>query len=70
MQITRRSLLTGEVHTREVPVTEVQLTAWRDQGVLIQRAMPDLPAADREFLKTGITPEEWAAEFGCPRSQR
>ena len=27
---------------------------------LIQNAMPNLSADEREFLMTGITPEEWA----------
>lgn len=30
----------------------------------IQDVFPDLSADQREFLKTGITPEEWEAEFG------
>ena len=31
---------------------------WLD-GMLIQAAMPNLDADQREFVKTGITPEEW-----------
>jgi hypothetical protein len=40
-----------------------QLRAW-EQGTLIQNAMPNISPADREFIKTGITPEEWEESFG------
>jgi len=62
MLITRTSFLSGKTNTREIPVTEAQLKAWQD-GVMIQDAMPNLSADDREFIKTGITVEEWDATF-------
>ena len=31
---------------------------------LVQNAFPDLSADDREFILTGITPEEWDQIFG------
>jgi hypothetical protein len=34
------------------------------EGRLIQDAFPTLSADEREFLKTGITPDEWEAIFG------
>jgi hypothetical protein len=37
--------------------------AW-DTGELIQNAFPTLSADEREFIKTGISPEEWEAMFG------
>jgi|TARA_B100000424_G_scaffold47347_1_gene32922 hypothetical protein len=49
-------------HTREIPVTQEQIDAWKS-GELIQNAMPNISADDREFLMTGITPEEWDAHF-------
>ena len=63
MLITRRSPLSGKVNTRDIPVTKAQLADWR-AGVLIQDAMPNIAADDREFIKTGITAEEWNAVFG------
>lgn len=63
MQITKTSRFTGKVHTRDISVTQAQLDAWRN-GQLIQQAMPNLSADDREFLMTGITPEEWDEVFG------
>jgi hypothetical protein len=63
MQITRTSGFSGVEHTREIDVTEEQLQRWQN-GELIQNVMPHLSADDREFLMTGITPEEWDAAFG------
>ena len=62
MLITRKSPFSGNTNTREIPVTESQLKAWQD-GELIQDAMHNLSADDREFIKTGITVEEWDATF-------
>lgn len=63
MRITKISPFTGKVRTREIEVSERQLKRWQD-GELIQNAMPELSADDREFLMTGITPEEWGEVFG------
>lgn len=65
MLITRKSMLTGEERTLDLPVTEEQISRWQ-AGELIQNAMPHLTAGEREFIKTGITDEEWDAEFGNP----
>lgn len=62
MQITKKSPVTGAENTREIPCTEEQLAAWKS-GVLIQHAMPDVSAEDREFLISGCTPEDWAKLF-------
>jgi len=64
MEITRTSMFTGVSHTREIDITEKQLATWRS-GALIQHAMPNLSADDREFIMTGITPEEWDASMGA-----
>ncbi len=70
MLITRRSSISGEVHTRDVNCTPEQLAAW-EAGMLIQVAMPDVAAPLREFVKSGVTPEEWVATFGLsPRHSR
>lgn len=62
MQITRKSMLSGRERTKEINVTEEQLALWQG-GMLIQNAMPHLTAGEREFIKTGITDEEWDSEF-------
>jgi hypothetical protein len=63
MKITRKSPLTGITRTKEIDVTIDQILAW-EEGELIQNAMPQLSADDREFVKTGITGEEWDQLFG------
>lgn len=58
MKITRTSIISGVTFTKEIPVTEEQISNWRN-GTVIQDAMPNLSADDREFIMTGITPDEW-----------
>jgi len=62
MKITRKSMLTGVTHTREIKITEEQLEQWR-MGQHIQWVCPQLSPEDREFLISGATPEEWADAF-------
>ena len=63
MIVTRKSILTGIVHTRLLDITEEQVESWK-MGTLIQDAMPQLSAADREFVVNGITDAEWRQVFG------
>ena len=63
MQITRISMFTNKVHKMDIDVTQEQLSSW-ENGTLIQDAMPNLSADEREFIKTGITPSEWDEAFG------
>ena len=69
MLITRKSMISGEVNTLDIPCTEEQLMRWQ-AGEKIQDCMPNVPAPLREFLMTGTTPDEWAAMFGRPRCAR
>ena len=62
MNITRINPFTGEQVTLDIPVNQAQLDAW-NQGKLIQHAMPNLSADEREFILTGILPEQWDAMF-------
>jgi hypothetical protein len=48
----------------DLPVSKDAYALWESGGMLIQDAMPDLTADQREFIKTGITAEEWDAAFG------
>ena len=68
MEITRTSMITGATHTREVNCTPEQIALW-ESGTKIQDAMPDVPAPLREYVKSGITPEEWRQTFGPPPSK-
>ena len=63
MLITRKSLISGNINSMSLPITEEQYTAW-EQGTLVQDAMPHLTPDEREFVMSGITPTEWAETFG------
>ena len=62
MKITRTSRLTGKTSVMYLDITKEQLFSWVD-GQLIQDAMPQLSAEEREFMMTGITPAEWNEAF-------
>jgi hypothetical protein len=56
-------MISGETNTMELPVTEEQLENYHS-GALLQNAFPNLTPGQREFIKTGITEQEWDAMFG------
>lgn len=60
MKIIKESMFTGMEHTLDLNITEEQLNRW-ENGELIQNVMPHLSAAEREFLISGVTDEEWQA---------
>lgn len=66
MLLTRTSQISGRENTVEIPMTEDDFNAayarWRS-GALVQNAFPNLSADQREFIKTGITPQEWDEIF-------
>ena len=63
MLIEQESPFSGNKNVMDIDVTEEQIASWQG-GQLIQEAMPNLSANEREFIKTGITPEEWENTFG------
>ena len=62
MQITKTSVHSVITRTLDLDVTFEEIAAWQ-AGELIQVAMPRLNADEREFIKTGITAEEWEEIF-------
>jgi hypothetical protein len=64
MRITKKSILTGKTRTIDLPITEAQLARYHAGEALIQDILPHLTPAEREFLMTGITDEEWAVAMG------
>lgn len=62
MRIERRSPRTGAFNTMELPITPEQWDRYKSGG-LIQRCFPQLTPAQREFIKTGYTQEDWDAIF-------
>ena len=62
MIITRKSLFTGKLNTRDIQIDDITLLAVENRSDrVIQDVVPHLSADDREFLLTGATPEEWDA---------
>ena len=66
MKITRVSPFSNKKSTLEIDVTARQIASW-EKGELIQDAMPNLTPAEREFIKLGITPDEWDDIFGVDK---
>ena len=69
MKITRTSMLSGKTNSMELDITMDQLHAYHGEGALLQDAFPHLNADEREFIKSGITPQEWDNAFeegDCP----
>ena len=66
MLITKKSMFSGEWNTMDIPVTQSQIDDW-ESGTLIQDAMPNVSVDQREFLKTGVTPEEWINTRGSEK---
>ena len=63
MKITRTNPFNvAESNTMDLPITLDQVDAYM-QGVLVQDAFPQLDAAQREFIKTGITDDIWDKVF-------
>lgn len=66
IELERKSIISGKVSKRVLPITSDEWAqGWerRAKGHLIQDCFPQLSPEDREFVKTGITPEEWDAYF-------
>jgi len=62
MIVQRRSIITGEVNTMNIDCTEEQLNRHK-MGELVQDVFPNLSVEEREFLISGVTPEEWDNTF-------
>ena len=48
----------------ELDVTQEQLDKYYAGGILLQEAFPNLSPSEREFIKTGVTDQEWEEVFG------
>ena len=53
----------------------VEIALWlrrrldREPNAMVQDAFPDMSPEDREFLMTGITPQEWKELFDDPENE-
>ena len=64
MKIVRTSMVSGITRTLDLDVTEEQLALFSLGQVAIQDCFPGLSADEREFIKTGLTAEEWSYSLG------
>jgi hypothetical protein len=55
-------MFTGKEQTMVMSYRDADYSSWWD-GRSIQNAFPYLSANKREFLKTGVTSEEWDSAF-------
>jgi len=63
MLVTRRSSYSNITRMWHMDVTQEQLNAYFDGKGLVQEIFPQLTTEEREFIMTGITPEEWDELF-------
>ena len=63
MQITKQSRISGKISTMDLDITSEQLDRIEAKIELIQNIVPHLSSDEREFLITGITPQEWDKLF-------
>ena len=62
VDVTCTNVITGKLVTLNLPIDCTQIHEWLcDRRMLIQDAFPQLTAAQREFMMTGLSEEEWAA---------
>lgn len=65
IQVTRQSVLTRQMNTMELPILQEHLDIYDTVGdILVQDAFPNLDKEQREFLISGITPDEWNKHIG------
>lgn len=59
LKVKRRSLLTGKVNEMTLPITMGEIAQFLSKDNSVLDAFPQLTSAQREFISTGITAEEW-----------
>lgn len=63
-RVESRNPIDGKIYVREVKASNYQMWGWAQGDDLIQNCFPHLSADEREFLATGILPEQWNEMFG------
>ena len=65
IKVTRQSVITRQMNTMELPISQEHLDIYDTVGdILVQDAFPNLDKGQREFLISGITPDEWNKHLG------
>ena len=63
VRVVQVSPISGNINTMELPIRQGQIEYWQASSELVQNVFPHLNADEREFLMTGIMPEEWGQAF-------
>jgi hypothetical protein len=63
MLVTKESRISGKISSMDLDITSDQLDRINLKIELIQNIVPHLSSEQREFLITGITPDEWNELF-------
>jgi hypothetical protein len=67
MKIRKRSLISGKISEMNIDVNRDLYVMWESSPVEtrphVQNAFPMLTPDEREFILTGVTPEEWKDLF-------
>lgn len=58
MKWTKRSIYSGIIREKELPITQEQIDQY-ESGIPLDLCMPNLSQADRTFFVSGITDEDW-----------
>ena len=64
--LTKTSVATGKKHRMRIPLSKSKFMKAHNlwcSGVLIQDAFPTLTVDQREFVVSGMTPDEWDQLF-------
>ena len=63
MKITRKSVVSGLEHSKEIPVNPEDYVMWSMGLGNIEDLMPYLNDEDKEFILSGIVKGEWEKAF-------
>jgi len=63
MKIQRKSVYSGKVRFRDIPVDPQDWALYQTGSICITEAMPYLSDEDREFILSGLVSSEWAEAF-------
>ena len=63
MKVQRKSILSGKLNEMELNVTSQQMERFYSGRELTQNIFPNLNSEEREFLISGMLPNEWDKNF-------